>query len=182
MFNTAHYTRYDLENPQPPPRTLETYNNTYKLYDGYQLYVNPNLTNAHNIPAGLGVRLDDLTCSIALPAFSQNNLNKNFESEFDVRRMPRAVRMPLGLAAKEYHAAGDVDTHGKVLEQGQQGWFYLWWRGLHMLCGREGLDTGQYMVRPSFEKFECKGFGWYIGSRAIIQAKADMADLDISFS
>ena len=27
---------------------------------------------------------------------------------------------------------------GNTIEEGEQGWYYLWWRGIHLLCGEEG--------------------------------------------
>lgn len=56
--------------------------------------------------------------------------------------MVRGLRVPLGHAAKAYKKAGDVDIDGNVLEAEDEGWYYLWHRGLHMLGGQESLNAG----------------------------------------
>ena len=33
---------------------------------------------------------------------------------------------------------GDTDRQGNV--DTEQGWYYKWYRGIHLLCGEEGLD------------------------------------------
>lgn len=50
--------------------------------------------------------------------------------------------MPLGIAAKVYVNVGKTDLIGKVIENGEEGWYYFWWRGVHLLCGKEGMDAG----------------------------------------
>lgn len=83
--------------------------------------------------------------------------------------MVRATRVPLGHAAKAHKNVDDTDIDGNCLVESQQRWYYLWWAGSHLLCGKEGLDVGLYMVRPSFEKKKVLGFGWGNSQKAVIQ-------------
>lgn len=55
--------------------------------------------------------------------------------------------MPLGYAAKMYVSQGAVDRNGEIATQ--DGWYYKWYRGLHLLCGEEGIN--KYQHRPSHE-------------------------------
>ena len=86
--------------------------------------------------------------------------------------MVRGLRVPLGNAAKQYKRAGDQDLDGNVLKKEDEGWYYMWYRGLHLLCGKEGLDAKIYLKRPAFETIRCAGLGWKKGYRAVIQRPA----------
>lgn len=101
--------------------------------------------------------------------FLASDLNKNWPAEFDVRGMIRATRVPMGAAAKVWVDVGAIDVNGDVLALGEEGYYYEWWRGLHCLCGGEGLNAGIYKIRPSFEKFLCHGFTWKKGFKAVLQ-------------
>ena len=57
--------------------------------------------------------------------------------------------MPLGYAAKMHASRGDRDHWGRIKTTEQEGWYYKWYRGLHLLCGEEGW--AQYKHCPSFE-------------------------------
>ena len=60
--------------------------------------------------------------------------------------------MPLGHAAKAFKKAGDKDIDGNVLTDEDEGWYYLWHRGLHMLGGQEFVEARLCLKRPAFEK------------------------------
>ena len=62
--------------------------------------------------------------------------------------MIKARRMPLGFAAKIYVQVGDIDRNGHAATQA--GWYYKWYRGLHLLYGLEG--QGEYKHRPDWER------------------------------
>ena len=47
---------------------------------------------------------------------------------------------PLENTAKEYKEQGDVDSDEKVSTE-EDSRRYLWARGLHMLCGTEGMEA-----------------------------------------
>lgn len=49
-----------------------------------------------------------------------------------------------------------IDLNGEALKNGQKGWYYGWWRGLHYLCGKEGADASVYNISPSHESFSGK--------------------------
>ena len=83
--------------------------------------------------------------------------------------MTRASRVPLGHAAKAWKTVGEADIYGHVIADGEEGWFYLWHRGLQMLGGKESLDANLYQQRPSFESDLCKGCTWKKDFRAAIQ-------------
>lgn len=69
---------------------------------------------------------------------------------------------------------GTIDFEGK---RAKEGWYYWWWRGLHLLCGREGLMAGLYPVRPSHEGFLALGLVWRASHRAILQRAPGEEDL-----
>lgn len=83
--------------------------------------------------------------------------------------MTRGLRVPLGHAAKVFKDVGQKDVAGNILGEGEQGYYYLWHKGLHLLCGKEGLDAGVYLKRPSLETPICEGLGWKKSGRAVIQ-------------
>lgn len=126
---------------------------TFADYDEYTLFMLPAVQDIEQIPTR-GVRLDDQHIAIVLESseFSKKQLTTNWQGEFDKNGMTRASRVPLGHAAKAYKNVGDRDIDGKVLREGEEGWYYLWHRGLQMLGGQESLDANIYRQRPSFEK------------------------------
>ena len=85
--------------------------------------------------------------------------------EFDKNRMIRAQRYPLGIAAKVFRQKGDIDMNGKPAPKA--GWYYLWYRGLQLLCGEEGKV--QFMHRPSYEDKHGEIVTWKVENYAVIQ-------------
>ena len=169
QYHTAKYPLYD-------PRTKKVGQHNYaahtsfKQYDDHTLYVIPTI-DAKIVPTR-GVRLDDHTVALVIEKSTKSALSKNWRAEFDHVGMTRGLRVPLGHAAKVYKNVGDMDLEGNVLEEGEEGWYYLWHKGLHLLCGKEGLDGGIYKKRPSFEVPVCDGLGWKKSARAIVQYPA----------
>ncbi|KAL8664240.1 MAG: hypothetical protein Q9202_003190 [Teloschistes flavicans] len=173
VYQTGHYPVYDPTVDNRGPKVTSSFS-AYGKYDGYALYMNPSLDASDAKQLAMiphfGVRLDDLTVSkVLVSSLRRHQLHQFWQSEFDQNAMVRATRMPLGHAAKEFKKVGDTDIDGNMLAEGQQGWYYMWWTGLHLLCGKEGLDAGTYMVRPSFEKKRVPTFSWKIGHKAVIQ-------------
>ena len=82
-------------------------------------------------------RLDDLTIANLIDA---KTLNSKWPVEFDQKKNIKAARMPLGFAAKMWVSEVDTDRHGRVAAADQQGYYYRWYHGIHILCGEEGLD------------------------------------------
>ena len=149
---------------------------TFAQYDKYTLYIDPVVERVENIPAS-GVRLDDMTAAFVLARCTKKTLHANWPAEFDQNGMIRATRVPLGHAAKFWQGEGAVDVDGNVVQKGEEGYYYKWWRGLHCLCGKEGSDRDLYLIRPSHEKFKCEGIGFKVSSRAAIQLPSgDPAD------
>jgi hypothetical protein len=97
-------------------------------------------------------------------------LHERYPAEFDSAGMIRATRVPLGHAYKKKMLVGDVDIDGKVVTE--EAYYYMWWRGLHCMMGKEGLDADLYQIRPSFEKFRCDGFGFKVDFKAVVQFQA----------
>ena len=67
--------------------------------------------------------------------------------------MTRASRVPLGHAVKEWKSVGDKDIDGNTIAKGEEGFYYLWHRGLQMLGGQELIGaepSGQ--EKTSFKK------------------------------
>lgn len=83
--------------------------------------------------------------------------------------MVRATRYPLGRAAKIYANVGDKDIKGKTVQKGEEGWYHASYRGLQLLCGREGAEAGMYAMRPSHEALLVQGSGFMLGCKAKIQ-------------
>ena len=140
-------------------------------YDEYTLYMNPNLMAVSEIPTS-GIRLDDMTIAFVLMRCSQSTLHKNWPADFDARGMVKARRIPLGHAAKSWKSEGMVDIDGYVLTKAEEGFYYMWWRNIHCLCGKEGHDSKIYLIRPSHEQEGPKGFGFKVSSRAVVQLEA----------
>ena len=66
--------------------------------------------------------------------------------------MTRASRVPLGHAAKAYKNVGDTDIDGQTIGKGEEGYCYLWYKGLQILGGQKSINARLYLQRPSFEK------------------------------
>ena len=124
------------------------------------------------------MRLDDYAVSIIAKEMGVKERSTNFPAEFDKAGMTRATRVPLGIAAKTYQDVGAVDLDRNMVEKGQEGWYYLWYRGLQLLCGKEGSDQQIYFIRPSFEKLRVPLFGFKISHRAYIQKAPGEGDED----
>lgn len=88
--------------------------------------------------------------------------------------MIRATRVPLGNAYKMRKAVGDVDIDGNVVTE--RVYYYMWWRGLHCMMGKEGLDADLYKIRPSFEDFRCEGLIFKVSFKAVVQLPSDHAN------
>ena len=142
----------------------------FEQYDDYHLFTDPNESiDIDSIPK-IGVRLDDFTVARVLTEnFSPKELNVYWPAEFDQHGMVRTTRVPLGYAEKVWVNAGGKDMNGEEVGVAEAGWYYCWWRGLHLLCGKEGLDAGIYRIRPSFEEFTAPGLSWKKGTRAVLQ-------------
>ena len=143
-FKTSRYILYNPEEPNLGTRVdslSDTKRSKFFKYEGYVLFRNRTLTDVSMIPKS-GVRLDDLNVArvlTATPNFTKRQLNEFWPAEFDRKGMIRAERVPLGDAAKMHVHEGEIDVDGKIVEEGAQGFYYKWWRGLHQLCGEEGL-------------------------------------------
>ncbi|KAL9631342.1 MAG: hypothetical protein Q9204_004273 [Flavoplaca sp. TL-2023a] len=166
-YTTALYAKYDPRRNNVGP-VAGKFDGTFRIYDAYTLVVNPTMTLANLLVSG--VRVDDFLAGKLLTSnYSAKALHQSWPAEFDHNGMIRATRMPLGHAAKRWRQVGESDINGKVIQQGQEGWYYDWWRGLHCLMGKEGYDAGFYLVRPSWEKFRCVGMTFKIGYKAVVQ-------------
>ena len=175
QYDTFRYTLYDHMMKNVGPHVSIAFY-TFAQYDEYTLYMTPVVERVEAIPTS-GVRLDDMTAAFVLALCNQKTLHANWPAEFDIKGMIRATRMPLGHPAKFWKEEGHVDIDGKIVPVGGAGYYYKWWRGLHCLCGKEGLDRDLYLIRPSFETFRCPGFGFKVSSRAAIQLPSgDPAD------
>ncbi|KAL8903311.1 MAG: hypothetical protein Q9171_007447 [Xanthocarpia ochracea] len=168
---TSLYARYDpIRNNVGP--LAGTYKGTYRIYDAYSLVIDPTMTIGQ-LPTS-GVRVDDFHAGkLLMSSYTSKILFQAWPAEFDHNGMIRATRIPLGHAAKCWRRVGATDIDGNVVQSGQEGWYYDWWRGLHCLMGKEGYDAGLYLVRPSFETFRCEGMTFKIDYKAIVQLPTD---------
>ena len=153
IYETEHYVPYDLTNPDPPPAKEAKFRSTSGMgfYDGYQLYSNSDPSTYQQIPRDVGIRIDDLLLALILENASTNAEAKRYApTELDQACMPYARRIPLGNAVKLWVKEGEMDALGRPAKE--TGWYYKWWRGLHNLRGKEGYDTGDWLIRPSGEQ------------------------------
>ncbi|KAL8995827.1 MAG: hypothetical protein Q9169_004517 [Polycauliona sp. 2 TL-2023] len=172
-FHTNFYERYDknLKNVGPP---AEKFKMNLKIWNNYTLVVDPTMLLSE-LPRK-GVRVDDyIAGKLLMSDHSNDELYGYWPGEFDQEGMIRAMRIPLGHASKTWREVGergiDVDSDGnrKAVKQGQQGWYYDWWRGLHCLMGKEGNDAEMYWTRPSHEEFKCEGMTFKTDCKAVVQ-------------
>ena len=197
-FETSRYEVYDLQNPQVLPPVPKYYNQWPKSpsfflkFDKYFLYINPKLTvnGFRSIPTS-GVRLDDLSITRVLESgMTAAQLNAAWPAYFDTKGMIRAERKPLGRAAKTWVQYGDRDANRNVIGPGEQGYYYKWYGGIHLSCGKEGLDAGLYRPRKSLKGLQGKavrkgkreiikpGFFFKKGYDAVIQRPEDSTDAE----
>ena len=179
-YNTNFYVQFDPQKQNVGTPVTAPFK-SFSHYDNYTLFVSPLLRRQDfkkMVPTS-GVRLDDRTMALALMLLPRKELHAGWPADFDKAGMPRATRVPLGHAFKEYKKVGDVDIDGVAVTKA--GWYYMWWRGLHCLMGKEGLDADLYQVRPSFERFKCKDFGFKIDYMAVVQLPAG-STRDYTFS
>ena len=177
QYNTSHYQQWDPQNPEHDPQNLETLPKWdrklgFSQYDGALLFNEPTLNHIDDIDdiPRKGVRLSDLAVSRVLKSSLTNKeINGHWPAEFDRNGMVRATRVPLGRGAKKEVQVGHVDVNGRVVQQGEQGWYPMWWVGIHCLCGERGLAIDGYLQRPSWEQPQRDGFGFKITAEAIAE-------------
>lgn len=115
-------------------------------WKGYPLFAE-EIDDTGDIPRGC--RLDDGTLAFLVDKYTdRKKLHTQWPTEIDSNGMIKARRMPLGFAAKMYVQVGDIDRNGHPATQA--GWYYKWYRGLHLLCGLEGQED--YKHRPNWER------------------------------
>ncbi|KAK4694011.1 hypothetical protein P7C71_g3494, partial [Lecanoromycetidae sp. Uapishka_2] len=177
LYNTAYYKNYDPQDPTPEHQVQESFKN-YGQYNKYTLFTDHSVTDIEEVPKK-AVRLDDMALALVLSscAFKTRELSKNWGADIDTKGMVRTTRCPLGYAAKIWKNEGDKDCDGKNVPNGEAGWYYQWWGGIHALMGEEGLDAGLYDPCGSHQSIKTKGLSFKIGSKAIIQLPSgDPAD------
>ena len=166
LYRTSHYALYGPALRNTGTAVTESFR-YFSQYNGYTLYCNPTLESVRDILKE-GVRLDDMTAAFVLMTRSQSVLHDNWPAEFDHNGMIRATRAPLGFAAKFWKKKGDKDIDGHVLTKAEEGYYYMWWRNIHCLCGDEGLKAGLFKIRPSFEQAGPVGFNFKVTCRAVV--------------
>jgi len=60
-----------------------------------------------------------------------------------------------------------------VVPPGEEGYYYQWWCGLHILCGQEGLAAGMYLNSPVIRTFLGRGLRFEKGHKAMVQLEAE---------
>ncbi|KAI4182412.1 MAG: hypothetical protein LQ348_004854 [Seirophora lacunosa] len=145
LYDPALHRQTVMNTPRAKFKSVRNYN----VFNEYLLYSDPTTTEAdiHAKIPKRGVRLDDLTVALVL----------------------RAIDCPKSLN-EWWVSAGDVDLDGNVATEADEGYYYLWWKGLQVLMGKEGHDAGMYMVRPSWELDQQTGFSFKLTHRAVVQA------------
>ena len=166
MYNTHAYAIY---NPAVGVGNIEVRDTftTFADFSEYQLVMGPQFEDASRVPRK-GVRVDDRVAAMLIDQLPRKLLPQ-WLVDFDHAGMIRTRRVPLGNAAKKYFRAGDVDAEGVVLGAADAGWYYLWYRGLHLLCGDEGWRAGKYKCRPTDEQEMKEKFAFKKDFKAVIQ-------------
>ena len=166
-YSMEHYELYD-----PTAKNVgvhwETAHKHLRNYDSYTLFMIPTCQTAGSVP-DRGVRLDDLNVALVGAEYGRKKLLNAWRAEFDKEGMVRSSRVPMGHAAKVFRREGDRDLDRYVLNKDEEGWYYQWYEGLQLLCGKEGLDAGLYKHRPSFEDKHPEGTGFKRGYKAVVQ-------------
>ena len=172
QYGTDRYPIYDATAQNQGAAVVGGSSRDFGQYDGYALYINPNLkdTELEQIPHS-GVGVDDLTASKLVQHYDRKILHARWPAEFDQKGMVPAERLGLGRAAKRWVNRGEMDVDGKIVER--EGWYYLSWGGIHTLSRKEGVDANRYRIRPSYEKFKCPGLGFKISDWAEVQLAPD---------
>ena len=134
----------------------------------YPLYMGRVPQNLVGIPSFC--RLDDLAVGLLLTFATARQLHDRWPVEFDQRGMIRATRLPLGRPFKVEVKAGMKDARGLVAKPEDEGFYFGYWRGLHVLYGAEGYEAegNQYFFRPSFETLLISAISWFLDKKAVI--------------
>ena len=154
-FNTTYYARYDTANPnnnrQWNGMKFGTTKN-YRAHDHYQLLNETNISHLKAIPHQ--VRLCDYAAGIVVLNCDRPKLHQRAPRDFDTKGMIRASRHPLGHAGKQYFDISAADRDGHVMQPGQGGWYYVLYKGIHPLVGKEGEN--HYLSHGTFAyEYEC---------------------------
>jgi hypothetical protein len=66
--------------------------------------------------------------------------------------MLRAIRNPLDYISKIFVTSGTVDDNRNVVSLINTGYYYIWFKGLQPLIGKEGFNAGLFKIRLSNKK------------------------------
>lgn len=149
-YNTNFYTCFDPVNPSNNVEIVDGVFVSFAKYDQYHFFVDDFLTEISNIPTS-AVKLNDLIIFKVIFFKKAKYLNKRWSAEFDRASIIRATRTSMRIAVKIWINAKEEDVKSKIISAKQAEWYYLWWRGLHMLCGKEGQNAGIYKIKLNFE-------------------------------
>lgn len=167
ILHTWHYRLYDPHRKKVGDAVTHPYVK-FDDYDSYTLLMMPTATDVAKFLKS-GVRLGDHHIALVIESgvFSKKQLCENWRADFDNNGMTRGLRRPLGHVARQYVEAGQKDCEGMVIKDA--GFYYLWHRGLHMLGGKEAMDAGIYLKRPSHEADICARLSVRAGYRAAVR-------------
>ena len=159
IYTTDRYhLLQSLDPTQHEPETNEKYIRGYSnrhmaMYDNYKLLRGTLVNSALDVPSNKAIRVDDKCCGLLLASYRPKDLGKKWKSEFDKKGMLRAERMPLGDPLTADFSIGAIDCQGRTVQAGEEGEYYLHWRGIHPLIGERGERAGLYRVRRGCEDF-----------------------------
>lgn len=162
LYNTDYYINYDWARDHDYHDTAPTFKGCYSIYDHFKLLTGPTPRDfhIHQVPRH-GVRLDDNWVGLVTGQFPNSVLADYWPAEFDTAGMQRATRVSLGSPCLIWICKGQKDIDGVAAPR--SGCYYAWYRGLQLLCGKQGLDKGIFQVRPSHEELRCKGLAFKNG-------------------
>ena len=149
-FDTAAYVPYNPSDGIRSSVVVRKWTGSYEPFATWRLVTGPAIRSFRDVPIG-GVRVDDQVAAMLIREMRRKELQQ-WLADFDQGGMVRSTRIPLGRAARGYFSVGDRDVDGNVLGPGEEGYYYLWQHGIHLLCGDEGWRNDLYRKRPCREK------------------------------
>ena len=176
-FDTNHYCVVTADEAREPAQNIQRvpfkHFADWSSYDLYLLVDDPSITIQNfdaRVPK-IGNRLSDRLVAIALQltCYTAKDLSQNWPADFDTRGMVHATRMPVGEACT---IPATVETRGiDGTGTSRSAKFYGWVGGIHLLCGKGGLDAGLYTVRPNYEKKPAKELGSRLVAKSCLRQR-----------
>ena len=172
QYNDQNYRPFDRSTsvlvPKLSPHVVNSPGGlvNFEIFNDFYLYFSNENEAVDQIPQH-GVRIDDLAISRVVYNFTKPDLASHWPAEFNSKGMLRRNRTPLRHPAKVKVLVGERDILERIVQDGEEGYYYKWWRGVEMLCGSEGLEL--HRNRPFGSTPRIEGWGFLKGYKALVQ-------------